>query len=100
MIRAVGAVHNSVAIPSASFQMPPLPVVREMGTAIETSEAESPIGRRQRVRLGLAIVAANRLPSPLPASDVYRSRPELSLCAVRRSTSTLWSDGPDPSGPL
>src|SRR6266550_2603543 len=50
----------------------------EMGAAIDTLVGESPIGKRHRVLVGLARVTTKRRPSVLAASDVYRSRPEVS----------------------
>jgi hypothetical protein len=75
-------------------------VVSEIGSAAETSLGESPIPTRQSVVFGLVCVTTRRRPSVLATRDVYRSEPEGSLCAIRRSTSTLYSHGPEPSESL
>ena len=55
-----------------------MPVVSEIRAAADTSAVESAIRKRQSVCFGLARVTTRRRPSALAASDVYRSRPELS----------------------
>ena len=64
-------------------------VVSEIRAAADISAGESAIGKRQSVLFGLARVTTRRRPSALAASDVYRSRPEVSRWGMRRSTSML-----------
>ena len=64
-------------------------VVSEIRAGADTSAGESAIRKRQSVLFGLASVTTRRRPSALAASDVYRSRPELSRWGMRRSTSML-----------
>ena len=53
------------------------------------SPIDTGMGKRQSVLRGLASVTTRRRPSELAASDVYRSRPEVSRWGMRRSTSML-----------
>ncbi len=64
-------------------------VVSEIRAAADTSAGESAIRKRQSVLFELASVTTRRRPSALAASDVYRSRPEVSRWGMRRSTSML-----------
>ena len=110
-IRALGAVHSSVAVPAASFQIPSLPLLEDtysrkfapsrgasppavgslIGLAADSSATWSDIGTRQRVPFVLATVATRRRPSALAASDVYCSRPKLTRCGMRRSRSKAYN---------
>ena len=55
-----------------------VPVVNGIRAAADISTGESASGNRQRVLLVVSSVATRRRPSVVAASEVYRSRPEVS----------------------
>ena len=55
------------------------------------------MGTLHRLRTGLPMVATMRRPSVLAATDRYSSRPRLTRCGMRRSTSMAKRPNPEPS---